>query len=599
MRLPRIEFVISSALRIARRFPLVLAMGLGATAAASLLIGTSEAGTPGPLRLLVVSTLGMPLSVAFTLFAERRSSGQAARWIAALVVLAALGAVWWAWPQWGPEVQPLRYIQLSLIAHLLVAVLPYAGMRERTGFWHYNRILFLRFLVAALYAAVLFAGLAIALAALDKLFGIHVTPDDYGRLWAVIAFIFHPWFFLGGIPSDLSGLERRDDYPLGLQMFTQYVLVPIVGLYVIILGAYLAKVLITREWPSGWIGYLVSGVAAVGTLAWLLVEPLERRVEHRWVQTFARGFFVALLPAIVMLWLAIWKRVSQYGLTEPRYFLIVLSIWIAGIAVYCIASRERNIAVIPGSLCVVAMLTFAGPWGAYGVAERSQTSRLRDLLTRNELLVDGTLRPASQLVSRDDRREIFSILRFLTERRADTELARWLTSAQRDTIAALRANRPGTEGDAEARALLASLDLEYVAPGDTSLDEMVDYSAVSLPNPMPIDGYAFEVHLGYEIQRDSIEITSGTYAKLAADSSAITIVRGGELLLAIPFETALDSAIAARRRLTTPTPPVALQVDRAGSGADARVFVQSIIARRGAGGFRITSINGEMLVRVH
>ena len=46
--------------------------------------------------------------------------------------------------------------------------------------------------------------------------------------------------------------------------------------------------------------------------------------EHRWVRTYTRGFYVALLPAIVMLWLAIGKRVAQYGITERRYFLIVL-----------------------------------------------------------------------------------------------------------------------------------------------------------------------------------------------------------------------------------------------------------------------------------
>jgi hypothetical protein len=50
----------------------------------------------------------------------------------------------------------------------------------------------------------------------------------------------------------------------GLKVFAQYLLVPIVIRHLVILTAYLVKVLITWDWPSGWIGWLVSGVAAVG-----------------------------------------------------------------------------------------------------------------------------------------------------------------------------------------------------------------------------------------------------------------------------------------------------------------------------------------------
>ena len=41
-------------------------------------------------------------------------------------------------------------------------------------------------------------------------------------------------------------------------MFAQYTLVPLVSMYLVILTLYFGKVVVTWDWPQGWIGYLVS-----------------------------------------------------------------------------------------------------------------------------------------------------------------------------------------------------------------------------------------------------------------------------------------------------------------------------------------------------
>ena len=46
------------------------------------------------------------------------------------------------------------------------------------------------------------------------------------RLWIVIAGVFETWFFLAGVPKNLEELDESDDYPKGLKIFTQYVLLP-------------------------------------------------------------------------------------------------------------------------------------------------------------------------------------------------------------------------------------------------------------------------------------------------------------------------------------------------------------------------------------
>lgn len=291
-------------------------LGAAALATGAALESTRLGSGPEASRLLLTATLGLPLFFALTVLAERYPPGGAQRWAIPGIGVVALAAFWAMWTGWSSPAQMLRYMQLSVAFHLFVAFAPYAGSSRPSGFWQYNRILFLRFLTADLYAVVLFAGLAIALAAVDKLFGVRVHSPNYLRLWIVIAFLFSTWFFLAGIPYELETLDERPDYPEGLRVFTQYVLVPIVVLYLTILTLYLAKVVFTRQWPNGWIGYLVSSVAVVGLLSWLLIYPLEDRDEYTWVKTFTRGFYIALMPAIVMLWLAILQarlRVRDHG----------------------------------------------------------------------------------------------------------------------------------------------------------------------------------------------------------------------------------------------------------------------------------------------
>jgi len=597
MLLPTIGLGVTSGLAAARRFPFVLGAGVVASYAGMALVNRGESADY--VRLLVSATLGLPLLFALTVLAERRGRAAAAWWAIPAAGVVALAVFWAAWPRWSSPVQMLRYAQLSAAFHLLVAFLPYAGYDEPNGFWHYNRTLFLRFLTASLYSGVLYAGLAVALLALDKLLGVPVPGEGYARLWIAIAFVFNTWFFVGGVPEDLSALETRGDYPTGLRVFTQYVLVPIVALYLLILTLYLGKVLITRQWPSGWIGYLVSSVASVGTLSWLLVYPLEQRAEYAWVKRFTRGFYVVLMPAIVMLWLALWKRVEQYGVTEPRYFLIVLSVWLAGISLYYTMARSRSVKVIPATLCALALMTFAGPWSAYAVSRASQVARLRAVLVRNDLLANGVLRRAARGVPYADRREISGALRYLLDTHGERAIATLLTDSLRHALAVGRSGRTRGSGAVGAEAIMTALSLEYVPPWETTPGVYFSYYTSEVSAPLYIGGYTYAMRISLWRLGDSLRIADGTYLGLAQDSMSLRVVRDGLVLLAIPLRAVVDSGAAySRRHPNAAVPSAVLRVEMRSGNAAALVRFTGLTGMKRPDGTRLTSFEGDVFLRL-
>lgn len=331
---------------------------------------------------------------------------------------------------------------LAIALGLAIVVIPFVGAGQLNGFWHYNKVLFFRVLIALLYSGVLFAGLAIALAALDNLFGMDVPGKRYFELWILICGIFATWFFLAGITEDLDSLETSTDYPKSLKVFAQYILSPLVLVYFLILYAYIAKIVIAWSWPQGWVSRLILGFSTTGFVSLLLLYPIRDRAENGWVRAAWRWFFVILIPLIPVLFLAVWRRISDYGITENRYVAIVFGIWLAAMVAYFIFSKIRNIKIIPGSLCAVVLAVSFGPWGMFAVSEKSQIARLEGLLTRDSILVDHKIQKAPGLVPQEDRRNISSIITYLHDIHGYSGIQPWFSeNLNQDTVGARRGYR--------------------------------------------------------------------------------------------------------------------------------------------------------------
>ncbi len=554
MRFPSLQLILVGARATLWRFPAALV-----SAAVAAVAGVAAMDDHPPhddlIRTLVTAALGISLLIVVTLSCERRRLRGRLVILPHLIALVVLIAFFLLWPHWSEGIRFRRTVQLAVGFHLLVAYLPFMVPGERNGFWQFNRALFMRALTSALYSGVLFAGLAIALLALDKLLGVDFEETIYPRLFVIIAFVFNTWFFLGGVPADLPALDRREDYPPGLKLFSQYILTPIVAVYIVILTAYMMRIIATGVWPSGWIGYLVSCVAVVGMLSLLLVHPIQDRPENRWVRTYARGFYIALLPSIAMLLLAIWKRVDQYGITENRYFLIVLALWLAAIAVYFTVRRPGNIKVVPATLAVLALVTSLGPWGAYAVSRRSQEARLDHLLTANGLWTGTAIRPATAAdsVSFETRRELSGVLEYLVDVHGAGTLRPWFGDLPAPAVGDETKGRL-EDGPPQVRAAsvaMGRLGLEYVGRWEV-LPEGASGPSVNLiaeadSTAVPITGYAYACRVERSLPAEFAADGRRFLFDYDGDRRAFVVLADGDSVLTLPVDGMIEAARAYRR----------------------------------------------------
>ncbi|RZL04704.1 MAG: DUF4153 domain-containing protein, partial [Pedobacter sp.] len=239
------------------------------------------------------------------------------------------------------------------------------------------------------------------------------TWKSFITLFAWIAILFQTLFFLSGIPVDLQKLKDEYSYPKGLKLFTQYVLIPLAIVYVIILLSYEGKIIIQWNLPKGLVSSLILGYAVFGILSFLLIYPLRKQEENRWIVAYNRVFYYLLIPLLALLFVSVYTRVQKYGITEERYFLIILALWLSGITAYFLLSRKQNILIIPLSLSLVTIVGTYGPLSAFNIAQRSQLNQLAAVFQKNKLLKEGKLQPITVKLDSASNNRVIDLTRYM------------------------------------------------------------------------------------------------------------------------------------------------------------------------------------------
>ncbi|MBS7565835.1 DUF4153 domain-containing protein [Mucilaginibacter sp. Bleaf8] len=365
-------------------------------------------------RMIMTANLGFLLSLSATLFSESKRLAKGQKLGLRLAAAALAVVLMYAVNPYERSADVIRFFLISLAFHLLVSFAAFTGRGAVQGFWQFNKNLFLRFLTSVLYSVVLYAGLSAAIAALNFLFGFKFEWDTFSVLWIWIAGLFNTLFFLAGVPASYGEPDADEAYPKGLKIFTQFVLIPLATVYVLILLAYEVKILLQWSLPKGLVSSLILGYAVFGILALLLVYPIREQQDNKWIKTYARSFYFLLLPLLVLLFLAVGARVFKYGITEYRYFLIVLAFWLLFISLYFLLSQRQNIKLIPVTLCVLTLLTIYGPQSAFYTATFSQRQILEKIMIKNSAYSNGLLLPVdSNKISDKDGERAVSTLAFL------------------------------------------------------------------------------------------------------------------------------------------------------------------------------------------
>lgn len=418
MNLPSPVFLLSAFFQLWRRFPgAMLSAFLGTIASLILVDANGVSNEQFYIRNWMTCQLGLPFLTAIVVFAESKTWSIQRSWGLQALGFAALIGVWyWLDPSAETfEQQTIpQYLALVLILHLAVAFAPFLNTRAVREFWEYNRVLFANLIVGYAFTMILFVGLALAILAIDNLFGLNVQEKIYARLFIGLAGIFNTSYFLYHFPKKIEADTAA--YSWVFRNLCKYILIPIVLLYFVILYAYGAKIGLQWSLPKGWISALVLGFSVAGIFTYLLNFYLAEEDESWLVKGFKSWFWWVLLPLTGLLFVAIGTRIQDYGVTEERFLVAELGVWLAAVCLYFLISKQDNIKFIPISLAIFALLWAFGPLNAFAVSKRSQTGILTEILADNGRFEGGKMKPGNNTLTEPELEKLKGSILYLEQR---------------------------------------------------------------------------------------------------------------------------------------------------------------------------------------
>ncbi|RAR71815.1 DUF4153 domain-containing protein [Flavobacterium aciduliphilum] len=385
------------------------------------------------MRLGITFALGISSQFALKMLAQRIKKG----FVWQLVGLLFLVVFFFIFPRDEKnfsENYGFIIVPTFILSHLLVAFISFTKKEhQERNFWEYNKNLFVNLFLTAIFTGVLTGGVQLALVAIQELFNIHFEGKIYAETFATLSIFGSSVIFLLFGESGLEYLEKEGTYPVILKFFTQFILIPLLIIYAVILYFYCSKIIIHWELPRGWVSYLVLAYSIVGIFALLLVHPLQKEKTRSWIILFSKIFYYTLIPLIALLFVAIFTRVLQYGFTEPRYFVLLISVWLTSVMFYFIFLKKATIKFIPISLFIFGVFALIFPYfNAFSVSKRSQENELKQLLIKNKLEVNGKINFNAPIVD-SIKTQIENKFEFLNDR-LDKEFLKTLVDAKTQTL---------------------------------------------------------------------------------------------------------------------------------------------------------------------
>lgn len=541
MNFPSISEITDKAQNAFKRFPLTLLWAIFGTFFCIYLIEYNSRDFFDVHSDIVLTLIvGISWLIGTQFFIEQLENPKKSQWIK-LVVLALLGFLYWYFPKEqhydDSPVYLFRFFLFLIAGHLFVLFAPFLLKWDKNAYWNYLKSIGTAIIRSLFFSGILYVGLILALAAIDALFDVSIKGKRYGQLFLFCLGIVNTWIYLSDFPKNI--LQNTTIYfQKAMEVLVKYILIPLVILYLAILYAYSAKIVIQWELPKGWVSYLVIALSFLGYIIQVIINPIQKNLKSWTINKFYPWFYLLLIPLNVLLFVAILRRITDYGITENRYFVIAIAIWNVGILAYLLLSRKKALKVIPISLFVITLLSSIGFWSAFKVSENSQVNQFNSLFT--------SVKNKNNTATEEELDRLKSILDYLEDRKKVSRLdgiTRLSMEGFRDTIVDDYRNHGYLDQAKIWDSLAIKLDSTTMTKSDYTNEYYNLYSTWDKPHYNNIsdydqfaylDLYAYNEHT---ITLDTLEIVLETNAKKLTINSK----NSSAVLLEFPLASKLEA----------------------------------------------------------
>ncbi len=234
----------------------------------------------------------------------------------------------------------------------------------------------------------------------------------------VIMALLVPLLFLGMVEN-----EREMKLAKFFENLLHWVFTPALLLYTLLLFLYAGYILFLWELPKGNVAVMVF----VFCLIAMIVKLLRQFTEKQPFSWYFNAFSWISLPLLLLFWVGCIRRISDYGVTESRYYLLLCGLLMTLYVLLFLFRNRRGYFLLVGTafLLVLAAVCIP-PISAKACSIRSQEQRIRQTAAELGILNDdGTLKLGKPSVADSvyarQHRIIYQSLNYLYDNKGNME----------------------------------------------------------------------------------------------------------------------------------------------------------------------------------
>ena len=257
-------------------------------------------------------------------------------------------------------------------AFLSIFVAPFFKQKDENGFWVFLMKNAKAAVIAGAISAVLLIAIEGFLFGFFNLFDIKpssIRPFIYSAI--ICSCTIFPILFFSGIPSIDECLQEAPALNKFQTSANKFLFLPVISLYIILLYAYIAKIIIQWEMPKGMVSYLVSASMMLMLLRVTLTLPERINPKPSFEKKLLKILPAACIPLVILMSVGIMRRISDYGISEDRYYIAAVNIFyyiiIAILLIDKIRCKSKYIAIV---FCSMFFIATNGPLSAINVTHR-------------------------------------------------------------------------------------------------------------------------------------------------------------------------------------------------------------------------------------
>lgn len=220
-------------------------------------------------------------------------------------------------------------------------------------------------------------------------------------LYTKVEILILGFFVIPGMILSLLNVKKEIIKPI--QILIYYIILPIVNTSELIIYIYLLKILITREIPSNMIFAIIAGLFVFACPTWIMIQDVKDK--NKYIKLNAKIIPYSFIPLICMQLYSVGIRIVNMGVTEQRYFGVILVLFEIATIILTVIRNQKHLAKILLVGITLTLITMSIPKiNVIDASIQSQLKRLTSIYKENTNF---------ETLSKEEKEKVISAYRYL------------------------------------------------------------------------------------------------------------------------------------------------------------------------------------------